>query len=70
MTGGEEDDKADKDKGADFSGRGNRIWAAILASDRYQMPDDLRFLIFLAAYLLAGIEAFGRFRDNLMKKRF
>ncbi len=44
--------------------------AAILASDRYQMPDDLRFLIFLAAYLLAGIEAFGRFRDNLMKKRF
>lgn len=44
--------------------------AAIIVSDRYQMPDDLRLLIFLAAYLLTGIEAFGRFRDNLMKKRF
>ena len=32
--------------------------AAILASDRYQMPDDLRFLIFLAAYLLAAACAF------------
>ena len=44
--------------------------AAIIVSDRYQMPDNLRLLIFLAAYLLTGIEAFGRFRDNLMKKRF
>ena len=33
------------------------------------MSDDLRFLVFLLVYLLIGFEAFGRFRDNLLKKR-
>lgn len=40
--------------------------AAIIVSDRYQMPDDLRLLIFLAAYLLTGIEAFGRDRKSVV----
>lgn len=43
---------------------------AAIASEKYQMQDGLRFFIFLLAYLLVGLEAFGRFRDNLMKKRF
>lgn len=42
---------------------------AVIASGRYHMSDDLRFLVFLLVYLLIGFEAFGRFRDNLLKKR-
>ena len=44
--------------------------AAVIASGKYQMSDEERLLMFLAAYLLIGFEAFGRFRDNLMKRRF
>lgn len=43
---------------------------AVVVSGRYLMPDELRLLLFLAAYLFIGVEAFIRFRDNLLKKRF
>lgn len=43
---------------------------ALLVSDRYQLSDGGRMLLFLTAYLLIGFEAFLRFRDHLMKRRF
>lgn len=38
-------------------------------SNRCQLTDEVRMTLFLASYLLIGVEAFSRFRDNLMKKR-
>lgn len=43
---------------------------AVAVSDRFQMSDEVRLLMFLAAYLLIGFEAFCRFRDHLIKKSF
>ncbi|MDO4312132.1 MAG: heavy metal translocating P-type ATPase [Eubacteriales bacterium] len=43
---------------------------ALATTGRYQMPDRIRLLIFLAAYLLIGFEVFRRYRDNLMRRRF
>lgn len=37
-------------------------------SNRCQLTDEVRMALFLASYLLIGVEAFSRFRDNLMKK--
>ena len=43
---------------------------AVMVSRRYQMSDQTRMLLFLAAYLLLGSLAFVRYRDNLLKHRF
>lgn len=50
---------------------GIMVYGIVIAvSNHFQITDEVRMALFLASYLLIGIEAFARFRDNLMKKRF
>ena len=45
------------------------IWA-VTASARYMLDARVKFIWFLAAYLIVGFEAFGRLEESLMQKKF
>ena len=43
---------------------------AILVTMRFTLPDMARFVWFLAAYLLIGLDVFRKLGENLMQKKF
>ena len=43
---------------------------AILVTMRFALPDMARFVWFLAAYLLIGLDVFRKLGENLMQKKF
>lgn len=43
---------------------------AVFASARYTLNDEVRFIWFLAAYLILGFEAFKSLRERFVQKRF
>ena len=45
------------------------IWA-VTASARYMLDARVKFIWFLAAYLIVGFEAFRRLQESLMQKKF
>ena len=52
-----------------FAGAVVYIWA-VAASERYMLDARVKFIWFLAAYLIVGFEAFRRLAENLMQKKF